>query len=341
MIAIVFKIAPKIFNPLSAIWSIILTLEILAAVSAHAFVTRTKLPHIAVITVATPGYVLPQIRGFYAGLEEAGYVEGKQIVFHKIQVASEARLRTALKETLRGQRVDTIVAPSTIEALIAKEITAKIPIVFMSARDPVRVGFVASLARPGANLTGLSFSRDIEDSAKQLAVFKEIVPSMRRVLLLYHREQIETVIINSVKRVAAKIKLDLAWQPIRSVEDAKKAIGMASKRTTDGVSIICSAIVRGLKPLVDIALTRGLPLFGCAANQVADDGALMTYAPDIYYIGYRGAWYVDTILKGAKPQELPVEVPSKFELIINLKTAKALGLKIPPAKLVLADKVFQ
>ena len=341
MNAAVFKTGRKIFRPWRASWAIFLTLEVFAGAGADAFVTRAKLDHIAVIAVANPDIVLPQIRGFYDGLEEAGYVDGKQIVIHRIQVESEQLLRASLIELLRNQRLDAIVAPSTVEASIAKEITASIPIVFILARDPVRVGLVASLARPGANLTGLSFSRDIEDSAKQLAVFKEIVPSMRRVLLLYHRDQTETVIIDSVKRVAAKIKVDLAWQPIRSVEDAKNAIGMASKRTTDGVSIICSAIVRGLKTLVDIALTRGLPMFGCAANQVADDGALMTYAPDIYYIGYRSAWYVDRILKGAKPQELSVEVPSKFELIINLKTAKMLGLRIPPAKLVLADKVFQ
>lgn len=339
--SVVFKTAQKFFNPRSASRSIILTLEIFAALSAHAFGTRTNVHHVAVIAIANPAAVLPQIRGFYDGLEEAGYVEGKQIVFHKLQVASEARLRADLKETLRGQRVDAIVAPSTIEALIAKEITASIPIVFMPARDPVRVGLVASLARPGTNLTGLSFSRDVEDSAKQLAVFKEIVPSMRRVLLLYQREQTETAITDVVKRTAAKIKVDLAWQPIKSIVEAEKAIGTASKRTTDGVSVLCSAIFRGLKNIAELALTKGLPMFGCAATQVADEGALMTYAPDIYYIGYRGAWYVDRILKGANTQELPVEVPSKFELIINLKTAKALGLKIPPAKLILADKVFQ
>jgi len=339
--ALGFKSSQKIVRPWSVSWSLILTLEILAVVRADAFVTRPKLDHIAVIAVANPAIVLPQIRGFYDGLGEAGYVDGKQLVIHRVQVESEQLLRTSLKELLRDQKVDTIVASSTVETSIAKEITANIPIVFITARDPVRVGFVASLARPGANLTGLSYSRGIEDSAKQLAVFKEIVPSMKRVLLLYHREQTEIAIIDSVRQVAPKIKVDLAWQPIRSIEEAKKAIGMASKRTTDGISIICGATFRGLKTLVDMALANGLPMFGCAATQVADDGALMTYAPDIYYIGYRGAWYVDRILRGAKPQELPVEVPSKFELVINLKTAKALGLKIPPAKIVLADRVFQ
>ena len=319
----------------------ILTLEILAAASTHAFGTRTHVHQVTVIAIADRAAVLPQLRGFYAGLEEAGYIEGKQVAFHKIQAPSEERLRTALKETLQHQKIDAIVAPSTIEAVAASKITATIPIVFIPARDPVRVGLVASLARPGGNLTGLSYSRDIDDSAKQLAVFKEIVPSMRRVVLLYQREQTNPAIIDTVKRAGAKFEVELSWQPVRSLAEAEKVIANTPKQTTDAVSLVCSAIFRGLQVLVANALAKGLPVFGCAANQVADDGALLTYAPDIYYLGYRGAWYVDRILKGAKPQELPVEVPSKFELIINLKTAKSLGLKIPPAKLILADKVFQ
>jgi len=333
MRAAIFYAGRKSFSSLAVVFA-------LQLIAGFAFGKQTAVHQVAVIAIAGPAILLPQIRGFHAGLEEAGYIENKQIVFHRLQASTEAGLESALKDALRAHRLDAIVAPSAIEALIAKKMTATVPVVFMPARDPVGLGLVASLARPSAHLTGLSYSRGIEDSAKQLVVFKSIVPSMRRIMLFYQRET-DRAILAAVERAGTATRIEITRQPVRSVGEAAKALAATSDQSADGVAVVCSSVFRGLKALAATARAKRLPVFGCTAAQVADEGALMTYAPDIYYIGYRGAWYVDRILKGARPQDLPVEVPSKFELILNLTTARTLGLKIPPPKLILADKVFQ
>jgi len=211
------------------------------------------------------------------------------------------------------------------------------------AVDPVRMGFVQSRSRPNANLTGLSFTRDVEDNGKQLAVFKQVVPRMRHVTLFYDSQRNRTLsaVLTAVKRVAGNLRIQLAEFQADSAAEATQLLNRVPKGTTDGIFVICSATFRGIAPLADRALKMAAALFGCTATQVAEEDALMTYAPDIYYIGYRSAWYVDRILKGTKPEELPVEAPTKFELVVNLKIARRIGLTIPPEVLILADKVFQ
>ncbi|MGZ8445427.1 MAG: ABC transporter substrate-binding protein [Candidatus Binatia bacterium] len=295
------------------------------------------------IGIGKPGIVLPQVRGLFDGLEEAGYIDGKNLTVHHLRSESAAELRNRLKELVR-QKVDVIVASSASEATIAQQVTREIPIVFAPSIDPVRMGFVKSRSRPDTNLTGLSYTRHHADNGKQLAVFKEIVPGLRRVTLFYDaRPAIGTPesIRASVRRVAQHLNIQLIEHAVTSSADAVKVLQPMSKGAIDGAFLICTAVFRGLKPLADSAAQIGVPLFGCTAAQVADEGALMTYTPDIYLLGYRGAWYIDRILKGAKPDQLPVEAPSQLQLVINLKNAKAIGLKIPPERLILADRVFQ
>jgi putative ABC transport system substrate-binding protein len=298
---------------------------------------------LALLSISEPGIMLPQVRGLNDGLEEAGYVSGKNIAIHHLRNGSVDEIRQRLNSLVQ-QGVDVIVATSAFETAIARQVTNKIPIVFAPSLDPVRMGFVKSRSRPGANLTGLSFTRGAEDNAKQLEVFKQIVPTMRRTIMFYdgrpsYQPPIE--VRASIKRTAQRLGVQLTESPVAFSADAVGVLEQMPKGATDGVFLICTALFRELKPLADAAAHKGVPLFGCTTSQVADEGATMTYTPDIYLLGYRGAWYVDRILKGAKPEQLPVETPSKLELLINLKNARSIGLKIPPERLILADRVFQ
>ena len=301
-----------------------------------------KEPHVVVLGITKPGATLPQVRGLLDGLEEAGYVDGKNVIIQRIQAEDVQEVRDHLAKLAQG-KIDAIVATSAKETAIAKEATSTIPIIFVPAVDPVGMGFVQSRSRPNGNLTGLSFTHDVEDNGKQLAVFKHVVPRMRRVTLFYDSQPTTTLsaILTVLKRVAGILHIQLAEFQADSAAEANQLLDRVPKGTTDGIFAICSATFRGMAPIADRALKMAVALFGCTATQVSEEGALMTYAPDIYYMGYRGAWYVDRILKGTKPEQLPVEAPTKFELVVNLKIARRIGLTIPPEVLILADKVFQ
>jgi len=302
-----------------------------------------KIPHLLVLGISKPGIVIPQIRGLLDGLEEAGYVESKNLIIEFIYAENAQRLRDHLAN-LAQKKVDAIVATSANETAIAKQITSTIPIIFAAAIDPVGMGFVKSRSQPDGNLTGLSFTRDVEDNGKQLAIFKQVVPAMQRVTLFYNSQlanRTSSPVLVAVRRVARNLNIQLAESPVSSTAEASQLLGRAPKGTTDGIFVICNAAFRGMAPLADRAANIGAPVFGCTATQVAEEGALMTYAPDIYYMGYRSAWYVDRILRGARPEQLPVEAPMKFDLVINLKTSRRIGLRIPAEVLILADKVFQ
>lgn len=312
------------------------------SLAIHGYAAQTH-PRILILEINTTVAVIPQVRGLVDGLVEAGYVDGKNLTIQHIKVERADQLRDRLAHLI-AKTVDVIVTTSARETAMAKQLTSAIPIIFVPAIDPVGMGFVKSRARPHANLTGLSFTRDAEDNGKQILMFKQIVPALRRVVTFYDGQpatRTSAAILASVNRVARSLKIELIQYPaISSAEAAQILLGMP-QRAMDGVFVICSATYRGIKPLADRATEKGVPLFGCTTTQVAEEGALMTYTPDIYYMGYRGAWYVDRILKGAKPRELPVETPTKFELAVNLKTARRLGVKIPPEALILADRVFQ
>jgi len=286
-----------------------------------------------------------QIKGLRDGLREAGYIEGKNLQLSISEVRNYDELRSVAKGYV-GKRTDAIVTSSGTAAGIAKEATREIPIVFIwGVSDPVDMGLVKSLARPETNITGLTSEPGAEISGKRLQLFKEAVPGLRRVALLHNargENPMHAARLTVVREIAPRIGLKLQEKPAKSVGDIDQALRNVSKETSDGIFIICSGLFsEPFKKIVTLASQKKLPLWNCFPEQTGGQGALISYDPDTYRNGHRGAWYVDKILKGTKPANLPVEQPTNFELVINLKTAKQIGLTIPPNVLARADKVIR
>jgi putative tryptophan/tyrosine transport system substrate-binding protein len=287
----------------------------------------------------------PQINGLRDGLEELKYVEGENLNLRRVDGETREELRANLKSLLQIRRFDAIVPLGTTETNVAKEVAPNIPTVFLPAADPVKSGFVHSLASPGTNLTGLTFFTDSENLGKQLEVFKQVVPSLNKVGVLFDGRLKLAGFGENWKRltvVASWLGINLTELPVTSsVEVSRKVAALPNSGMSGGVFVFCSGLFKDVEGLAAAATKRKLPLFGCNAFQVAEQNVLLSYAPDLYSLGYRGAWFVDRIFKGARPQDLPVETPRKFELVINNKTAGEVGVRIPPEMLMLADRVFR
>jgi putative ABC transport system substrate-binding protein len=283
-----------------------------------------------------------EIKGFRAGLAEAGYIEGKNLQINIPNVKTYDELRPVAKGYVEG-KVDVIVTSGGTATEIANRTTKQIPIVFIWVTDPVESGFVKSLASPGTNVTGLTNEAGAEIYGKRLELFKEVVPSLRRVTLLYNARGENPGHARNlalVREVAPKLGLTLNENPAKSVADVDEILRRVSKENSDGIFIICSGLFsESYKRINAVAIQQKLPTWGCSAEQSFE--ALVSYSADRFRTGHRGAWYVERILKGAKPAELPVEQPTKFELWINLKTAKQIGLTIPPNVLARADRVIR
>ena len=217
------------------------------------------------------------------------------------------------------------------------------PIVFVGSADPVTAGFVASLARPGGNLTGLTFEAGPELAGKWLELAKEAIPGMSRVAALWDADPANPTPTflayrAAMESAARQLKLALHWATVRQTGDLAGAFAAIEHARPDALVWCFGGL--GDQPVLDFAARRRLPAVGCWREPVAL-GALMSYAPSTPDLFRRAARYIDKILKGAKPTDLPVEQPTKFELIVNLKTAKALGLTIPQSLLLRADEVIQ
>ena len=285
----------------------------------------------------------PQVNGLRDGLEELKYVEGETLNWQRIDGETQAELRANLKTALQKQRVDVMVTLGTTETQVAREVAPKTPMVFLPAADPVRSGFVHSLASPRTNLTGLTFFTDSANLGKQLEVFKQVIPSLDKVRVLFDgRLKPFSESWNKFAAVAAWLGIHLIELPVASsAEASRKIAALPNTASGGGVFVFCSGLFKDVEDIALAATKQKLPLFGCNAFQVAEQSVLLSYAPDLYSLGYRGAWFVDRIFKGAKPQELPVETPRKFELVINNRVAGEIGLKISAEMLMLADRVFR
>jgi len=287
----------------------------------------------------------PQINGLRDGLEELGYTEGENLFWQRVDGETQEELRVNLKSRMEKHPADIIVALGTTETNVAKEIAPKTPTVFLPAADPVKSGFVRSLASPGTQLTGLSFFMGSESVGKQLEVFKQFVPALRRVGVVYDSRLKSAGLSESWNRLAAVaswLGVTLTELPSTSTAEAsRKIISRSYPGANAGIFVLCSGLFKNLEELAAAATKQKLPLFGCNAFQVAEQNVFLSYAPDLYSLGYRGAWFVDRILKGTKPQDLPVETPRKFELVVNNRIAGEIGVKIPPGMLMLADRVFR
>jgi putative ABC transport system substrate-binding protein len=324
----------KAFGLLWILWPLLM--------AAVAFQKEAKIYRVGVIVAGGPGLMPPQINGLRDGLQEAGYIEGKNLVLDLFQEENYDKLLATIRNYSK-QKIDAIVATAGTEAAIAKEATQKIPIIFVPAGFPVQLGLVRSMASPGTNLTGLTFFADPQEVGRQLEVFKEVVPSLRQVIVFFDgrsENPVTAMSLAEVRKVATHLTIKLTESPVNSATEPEQVLSSLATNNKSGIFLICGGIFKELGKIASIAIQKRLPLFGCGATQVAEERVLLTYAPDLYYIGYRGAWYVNQILKGAKPQDLPVETPTKFELVINLKTAREIGITIPPEVLILADKVF-
>jgi ABC-type uncharacterized transport system substrate-binding protein len=268
-------------------------------------------------------------------------VEGKSIVIEYRWAEGKFDRLPDLAAELVHLKVDVIVTTSPQSTRPAKKATVTIPIVMAQDPDPVGSGFVASLARPGGNITGLSTLAP-ELSGKQLELLKEIVPKLSRVTVIgISTEPANAQRLKEIELAAGALKVKLQYLDVLSSKDIETAFRAAAKERADGVVMLGSSVFNTHRiQIVQLAVKSRLPATYTRPEYV-EDGGLMTYGPNINDLFRRAAYYVDKILKGAKPADLPVEQPTKFELAINLKTAKQIGLTIPPNVLARADKVIK
>jgi putative ABC transport system substrate-binding protein len=287
----------------------------------------------------------PHLReAFLQGLRDLGYVEGRNVVIEYRDAEGKYERFPALATELVALKVDVIVVTSTPSAVVVKQATRTIPIVFTWAADPVGSGLVTSLARPGGNVTGLSIlTPDLV--GKRLELLTQAVPGVSRVAALWHPgdyvERMEKDMLTEADRAARALGLRLQVVEARGPEDFDRAFSDMTRARADAVTVQSTNIFFiERRRLVDLAAKHRLPAVYQTRESV-DAGGLMSYGPNVADLHRRAATYVDKILKGAKPADLPVEQPTKFELVINLKTAKALGLTIPDSLLRRADEVIQ
>ena len=300
-----------------------------------------RIPRIGVLSVTSPATIAARLDAFRQALRELGYVEGKNIVIEYRYADGNLDRVPALAAEMVRLNVDVIVTGGSAATRPAKEATATIPIVMAQDTDPVGNGFVASLARPGGNITGLSIVAP-ELSGKQLELLKEIVPKLSRVAVLGHSNEPSYIQLRKEMELAGKaLKIQIQFLDARSPKDVETAFRETTKRHADAVLVPTTPIVGSQRAqIADLAVKNRLPaMYG--QPEYVDVGGVMFYGTSITDLFRRAATYVDKILKGAKPADLPVEQPKKFEFIINLKAAKQIGLTIPPNVLARADRVIR
>ena len=319
-----------------------LTAVILVSVHLAEAQQPAKIPRIGYLTASSLSVNPARIEAFRQGLRELGYIEGKNIVIEWRSSEGKADRLPALAAELVRLKVDVIVTSGPVATRAAKEATTTIPIVMAQDIDPVGSGFVASLARPGGNITGLSTFRP-ELSGKQLELLKEIVPRLSRVAVLGTSTQPGYAQqLREVELAAGAFGVKLQYLDVLSPKDIETAFRAADKGRADAVLMLVAGAIANphRTQIAELAVKSRLPAI-YDRREFVDDGGLMSYGTNFADLSRRAAVYVDQIVKGAKPAELPVEQPTKFELVINLKTAKALRLTIPPEVLMRADKVIR
>jgi ABC-type uncharacterized transport system substrate-binding protein len=274
-------------------------------------------------------------------LREIGYVEGKNIAFEDRFADDKLERLPALADELVRLKVDVLLAPSTPAALAAKNATRTIPIVFLNVADPVAAGLVDSLARPGGNITGFTTIEAVL-AGKRLELLKETVPKLSHVAVLWDPQNPgSTQEWKESQLPARELGLQLHSMEVSSADKFEDRFKEATKARSAALAVTLSALISSnQKRITDLAAKNRLPAMYPRGDFVAS-GGLMSYGADQIEPYRRAAVYVDKILKGAKPADLPVEQPTKFELMINLKTAKALGLTVPPVVLMRAEKVIK
>jgi putative tryptophan/tyrosine transport system substrate-binding protein len=325
----------------AAVPTILVAVVLLAAgVIAEAQQPR-KVPRIGWLGGASASALASRLDAFRQGLRELGYVEGKNIVIELRAAEAKPDLLPALAAELVSLKVDVIVTGGPLPTRSAKEATSTIPIVMAFDTDPVGNRFVASLARPGGNITGLSdFAPEI--SGKGLELLKETVPRLSRVAVLGTSTRPGNAqSLKETELAAVELRIKLQQLDVLSPKDIETALRAAVNEHADGALVLQSSIHFSQRTkIAELAVKTRLPTT-YPRREFVEDGGLMSYGVNISDLDRRAATYVDKILKGTKPADLPVEQPTKFEFIINLKAAKQIGLTIPPNVLVRADRVIR
>jgi len=300
-----------------------------------------KIARIGFLSATSASSQSLRVEAFRQGLRELGYVEGKNIVIEwRFAEGKADRLRELVAELVR-LKVDVIVTGGPPPTRAAKQATSTIPIVMAFDDDPVGSGFAASLARPGGNITGLS-TYFPEISGKQLELLREIVPKLSRAAVLGNASQPgHPQALREINLAADGFRVQVQYLQVRGTQDIDSAFRAASKERADGVLVLSTAVLfLERKQVADLAVKNRLPaIYG--RPEYVENGGLMYYGPIYTDLFRRAATYVDKILKGTKPTDIPIEQPMKFDFIINLQAAKKIGLTIPPNVLVRADKVIR
>jgi putative tryptophan/tyrosine transport system substrate-binding protein len=331
-----FTLSPLPFA-LSLVGALLFALCVTAAAQQPA-----KLPHVGYLTGARLTAIANRTEAFRQGLRELGYVEGKNIVIEWRASEGNFDRLPALAAELVRLKVDVIVTGGEAATRPAKEATISIPIVMTQDDDPVGTGFVTSLARPGGNITGLSTLAP-ERSGKRLELLKEIIPGLSRVGVFgTSTEPSNARMLKEIELAARALRIKLQYRDILNFKDVEIAFQVAVKERAGAVLMEVSGPITGphRKEIAELAVKSQLPVI-YGRREPVEAGGLMSYGVSVDDLDRRAATYVDKILKGAKPADLPVEQPKKFEFIINLKAAKQIGLTIPPNVLARADRVIR
>ena len=301
----------------------------------------SKTAKIGILSATTPAALAPSVEAFKQGLRELGWVEGKSFVLEARYSEGKVERLSELARELVALKMDVIVTPADLSIAAIKRETQTIPIVMALSSDPVGAGFVASLARPGGNITGLS-NISPELSGKRVELLREAVPGLSRLALLWNPEVRGAVLdYKEAASAARSLRVEVQSVEVSRAEDLDRAFSTITSWRAQAL------MLPGINPvgfanraqIVSFAQRNRLPSM-FPTKEYVDSGGLMSYGPSLVDLFRRAAGYVDKILKGAKPADLPVQQPTKFELVINLKTAKALGLTLPQSFLRRADEVI-
>ncbi len=303
---------------------------------------QTGMPRVGLLSVGTDAdKPNPVWVAFLRGLNDLGYAEGRNIAIDRAFAGGKYERLPELLAGLAARHVDVVVATGEAENVEARKALPATPIVMLFVPDPVAAGLVASLARPGGNVTGLTTQAPDTD-AKRLQLLKDALPQLARIGLLLNPEAgVAKTTLSTTEAAAAQLGVQLQPLSMRNPEDLPGAFATASREHLDALVVMTDGVTFNQRSrIAELAIAAQLPIM-CELRNFADAGALMAYGPSFADLARRAAGYVDRILKGAKPAELPVEQPTVFELVVNMKTAKALGITLPQPLLLRADAVIE
>jgi putative tryptophan/tyrosine transport system substrate-binding protein len=306
----------------------------LAAYGQH----RAKVHHLGVLLFSTPS-TDPTLKIVHSSLNALGYVEGRDLIFAYRYADGHPERLAELATALVQEKPDLLIALGGDVAPSAVKATSTIPIVFLSSADPVELGLVASLSRPATNATGITLLLD-DTASKRLELLKETVPRVQQVAFLWNPEHLDNE-VREAQRAAQSLNLRLRFTELHGAAELDGALQTITDAGCDALYVVSSRqTLLNLSRIVEFSLTNRLPLAG-GWGAWARSGGLLAYGPNVDDISKRLVTYIDRIIKGAKPADLPVQQPTKFELVINAKAAKTLGITVPPSVLARADEIIE